>query len=280
MTTVATFLYPASGQVETLKRDSTLILGRNTFNGITSAHISRKQVLITSKGDEITITNLGTNRSLLNGRPFSKEMSLYLKDEDVITLVETPYRVLVQIPKKNTDLLQDNHGIVSKLEPSTTATTTSAAVIPPTGNTKASESHLSSPLRQPPPPFQRSASIFNKKLDFSSAFGTDNQVTNSSKVQKSIMASTAAVVVSTTAAVDAIATHQEHTNVRYAYNDPNMMGAAIENHDDDLADNTSESDRDEDVDRSARSSDISDESSFICEDLSDNDSFSDTMDGL
>jgi hypothetical protein len=140
---VATLTLSESGQSENLLQDTTLILGRHTFEGVKSPHISRKQgkrkktscsttkqannakcrrvtvctwiachpsnsptthsfihsfvhsfshsfhvVQLTSKGDEITITNLGTNRSSLNRTALSNDTPTKVKDGDKITLIE------------------------------------------------------------------------------------------------------------------------------------------------------------------------------------------------
>ncbi|KAG0263364.1 hypothetical protein BG011_008885 [Mortierella polycephala] len=69
----ATLCLSSTGQTLDLEHGATLVLGRGTFVGITSCHISRRQVLVISNDNDITLIRQGTNRSLLDGLSLPKD---------------------------------------------------------------------------------------------------------------------------------------------------------------------------------------------------------------
>ncbi|KAG0274224.1 hypothetical protein BGZ95_009996 [Linnemannia exigua] len=232
-------------------------------------------LLLTSRGNEITITNLGTNRALLNGKQLSKETPAILKDGDVITLVEAKYQIIVQVFKRDSVKAEDKNNASDKK-------TTHAAVATSSSGGNGINT-TSSPLRPPP---MRSTPP-HKKPDPSTKTtgGAEKPKANSSPASRSPIAitpaKTADVVSSSTAA--AVPTNSANANSSQAQeqkstspqlpNDTNMMEIV-----DDVSESTSDSDKDKDLEAVARSSDISAESSFVCEDLSDSDNVSDSDD--
>ncbi|KAG0376207.1 hypothetical protein BGX24_008125 [Mortierella sp. AD032] len=264
MATVAIFSYAESGQSETLTQDSTLILGRNTFT-----------VLLTSNGDEITITNLGTNRALLNGKQLSKETPTNLKDGDVITLVEAKYQILVQVFKRNSVAAQAKSDVSDK-KASLAAVATSSS----SGN---GNNTTSSPLRPPP---MRSTPPYKKQDPSSTTPGVaEKSKPNSSPASRTPITNTPVNTadVASPSTASAVPTHSANSNSSRVQEQKSTspelpMDANRTEIVDDVSENTSESDKDKDLEAVARSSDISAESSFICEDLSDLDNASDSED--
>ncbi|KAF9146894.1 hypothetical protein BGX30_005104 [Mortierella sp. GBA39] len=251
MTTVATLTFTETGQSVGLLQDTTLILGRNTFVGVTSPHI----IQLTSKGDEITITNLGTNRSSLSGKALSNDTPSKVMDSDVITLIEDKFRVLIQL-NNDSSTAQDK----STRKESPVVSTSS-------GNT-------SSPLK-PPPAFPRSAPP--KKPTTGT---TERPKTDSPSASKAPAAGTSinAITSTNTATANPVDTNltraHDPTNIPHNYNDTVHRMEIVDD-----SENTSDSDKEDAMDVDARSSDISAESSFICEDLTDSGNESDSDDG-
>ncbi|KAF9125431.1 hypothetical protein BGW39_007413 [Mortierella sp. 14UC] len=261
MATVATFSYADSGQTETLKQDSTLILGRNTFTGTTSPHI----ILLTSKGDNITITNLGTNRALLNGKQLSKETPANLKDGDVITLVEAKYQILVQLFTRDSVAAQDKSNASEKKASPTAAAGSSSKI-----NT------TSSPLRPPPlrstPPHKKPKPSSTTTTGAAEKPEVDSPAAPIAPIAiASITAVAATSAVPSTSAIANPPRDQEQKSSPQPQQDICKMDIV-----DDQSESTSDSDKDKHMEVVSRSSDISDESSFVCEDLSDMDNVSDS----
>ncbi|KAK5822580.1 hypothetical protein F5H01DRAFT_146981 [Linnemannia elongata] len=264
MTTVATLTFIETGQVVHLLLDTTLIIGRNTFVGVKSPHISRKQVQLTSQGDEITITNLGTNRSSLNGTVLSNDIPSKVKDGDFITLIEDKFRVQVQVLNSESSTVQDK----------------STRKGSPVGN--GSSGNTSSPLR-PPPAFPRSAPPFKKPepptATTTSGF-TEKLKADSPSASRAPASSTTINAITFTAAAAAntvntnLARAQDPTNIQHNYNDIVHRMEIVDD-----SENTSESDKEDAMDVEARSSDISAESSFICEELTDSGNESNSDEG-
>ncbi|KAF9548900.1 hypothetical protein EC957_005252 [Mortierella hygrophila] len=259
MTTVATLTFTETGQSVGLLQDTTLILGRNTFVGVTSPHI----IQLTSKGDEITITNLGTNRSSLNGKALSNDTPSKVKDSDVITLIEDKFRVLIHL---NSDSSPAQDKSTRKEFP---------VGIASSGNT-------SSPLK-PPPAFPRSAPPSKKPeppTATTTTGTTERPKTGSPSASRAPAASTTInAIISTTATtanpVDINLTRaQDPINIPHNYKDTIHRMEIVDD-----SENTSDSDKEDAMDVDARSSDISAESSFICEDLTDSGNGSDSDDG-
>ncbi|KAG9070013.1 hypothetical protein KI688_009343 [Linnemannia hyalina] len=240
MTTVATLTFTETGQSVGLLQDTTLIL-----------------VQLTSKGDEITITNLGTNRSSLNGKALSNDTPSKVKDSDVITLIEL-----------NSDSSPAQDKSTRKESP---------VGIASSGNT-------SSPLK-PPPAFPRSAPP-SKKTETPTATTTtgttERPKTDSLSASRAPAASTTINAITSTTAATA---NPVYTNLTRAH-DPTNIPHSYKDIDDihrmeivDDSENTSDSDKEDAMDVDARSSDISAESSFICEDLTDSGNGSDSDEG-
>ncbi|KAF9996675.1 hypothetical protein BGZ65_007750 [Modicella reniformis] len=136
-TTVAALRLRSTGQTLLLRQDATLTIGRGSFTGITSAHVSRKQgkqahtindsfgpcfalpypglprilthlgvlfhiphvlVQVISNANQITINRLGANRSLLDGKELLKDKPVPLHNGAILTLLEHEYVVIVEIP--------------------------------------------------------------------------------------------------------------------------------------------------------------------------------------
>ncbi|CAO3567273.1 unnamed protein product [Mortierella alpina] len=94
---VATFRLHSTGQTLSLRQGDALLLGRGSFTGITSSHISRKQVKLSSNGADITVTRLGTNQSLLNGNDIPKDLPVPVKDKDILTLLELQHPITIEV---------------------------------------------------------------------------------------------------------------------------------------------------------------------------------------
>ncbi|KAF9352080.1 hypothetical protein BGX34_000206 [Mortierella sp. NVP85] len=92
---VAALRLNSTGQTLELCRDSTLLVGRSSFAGITSPHVE-------STGDKVTITRLGANRSLMDGKILEKNTPVPLENGALVTLLESEYQVTVEIPPINT----------------------------------------------------------------------------------------------------------------------------------------------------------------------------------
>ncbi|KAF9902172.1 hypothetical protein EC991_005218 [Linnemannia zychae] len=214
-------------------------------------------ILLTSIGDDITITNLGTNRALLNGKQLPKETPSNLKDGDVITLVEAKYQILVQLFKKDSVVAQDKSNASNTKASSTTA----AAAAGSSSNINTT----SSPLR--PPPLRSTPP--RKKSDFASttAVGTAEKLITD--LPSTSMIPTTTTSITATAAANLPRDQEQHSTPQ-PQKDTHDMDI------DDQSDSTSDSEKDKHIGDISRTSDISDESSFVCEDLSDNDNISDS----
>ncbi|KAF8937204.1 hypothetical protein BGZ58_003106 [Dissophora ornata] len=94
---IATLCLTSTGQTLNLHADSSLTIGRSTFAGITSPHVSRNQVQLTATASTVTITRLGTNRSLFNGKELPKNKPLVLHKGGLLTLLEHDIPISVEI---------------------------------------------------------------------------------------------------------------------------------------------------------------------------------------
>ncbi|KAI7818222.1 hypothetical protein BC939DRAFT_463677 [Gamsiella multidivaricata] len=97
MTVIATLCLKSTGQTLQLAQDTTLFIGRGSFAGVTSTHISRKQVQVISKADVVTVTRLGINRSMLDGKELPKDTPVPLHSDNILTLLEHEYPIAIQI---------------------------------------------------------------------------------------------------------------------------------------------------------------------------------------
>ncbi|KAF9198927.1 E3 ubiquitin ligase [Haplosporangium sp. Z 27] len=108
MNVVATLCQKSTGQTLELSQDASLLIGRGTFTGITSIHISRKQVQITSASNDVKVIRLGTNRSFWNGELLPKDTPVVLNTSGTLTLLELEFpieiNILAQESEKQIDL--------------------------------------------------------------------------------------------------------------------------------------------------------------------------------
>ncbi|KAF9374644.1 hypothetical protein CPB97_011987 [Podila verticillata] len=95
---VATLSYNAAGLSLPLHLGQSIVLGRGKLLNISAQHVSRQQLEVTSKGNEVSAIRRGTNRSLLNGLELIKDTPTALKNGDSITLLEKDYQIIVEIP--------------------------------------------------------------------------------------------------------------------------------------------------------------------------------------
>ncbi|KAF8982337.1 E3 ubiquitin ligase [Entomortierella lignicola] len=97
MNVIATLCQKSTGQTLELNQDTSLLIGRGTFTGITSIHISRKQVQITSTSNEVKVIRLGTNRSFWNGELLPKDTPVVLNTSGTLTLLEMDFPIEINI---------------------------------------------------------------------------------------------------------------------------------------------------------------------------------------
>ncbi|KAG0297889.1 hypothetical protein BGZ97_004203 [Linnemannia gamsii] len=232
---VATLTLSESGQSENLLQDTTLILGRHTFEGVKSPHISRKQgkLQLTSKGDEITITNLGTNRSSLNRTALSNDTPTKVKDGDKITLIEDKFEVCVHVLKRDLSTAQDTS--IKKESLAGSSSNTGGGSERPKANSPAAS-------RSP---------VAGTAIDAEASTATAAGLTNS-----------------------VLTRDQDLPNIQHTIKDTALRMEIVDD-----SENTSDSDKEDAMDVDARSSDISAESSFVCEDLTDSGNDSDSDNG-
>ncbi|KAF9150094.1 hypothetical protein BG015_008098 [Linnemannia schmuckeri] len=175
----------------------------------------------------------------------------------------------VQVLNSDSNTVQDKSS--AKTEPSIAGSGGNRTCGSNSGNTS---SHL-----KPPPAFPRSS--HSKKLELPTTTTTDSTETPKADLPpaaRTAIASTTVInaITSTTAAstnpVNINLTHaQDPINIQHSYKDTDHRMEIIDDSED-----TSDSDKDDAMEVDARSSDISAESSFICEDLTDSGDDSDS----
>ncbi|KAG0053567.1 hypothetical protein BGZ83_000851 [Gryganskiella cystojenkinii] len=108
----ATITYKGTGQTIALD-PGTIVLGRGSLLGILSAHVSRKQgkrvIVTTSPTFEVSVVRHGTNRSLLNGKELLKDVPTTIHDGDLLTLLETEYPISFEINRPEIVLSASKH---------------------------------------------------------------------------------------------------------------------------------------------------------------------------
>ncbi|KAF9998682.1 hypothetical protein BGZ79_007642 [Entomortierella chlamydospora] len=133
---VATLCLETTGQTLELRQDATLLIGRGTFTGVTSTHISLE---IISVSNEVRAVRLGSNRSLWNGKTLPKDAPVLLRTNGVLTLLESDFSIVVKILQETTSVVDNKSNKIDNVakEPSIIP----SKVTPPP-----------SVLRPPPPP--------------------------------------------------------------------------------------------------------------------------------
>ncbi|KAG0198422.1 hypothetical protein BGX28_008169 [Mortierella sp. GBA30] len=115
---VATFCLESTGQTISLNQGDTLFLGRGSFVGITSNHVSRKQGMfqLTANVNNIAVTRLGTNLSLLNGKILPKDQPVPVKNADVLSLLESQFPITIGIEAPELDAGDHNVSVEQSSE--------------------------------------------------------------------------------------------------------------------------------------------------------------------
>ncbi|KAF9082963.1 hypothetical protein BGX23_011906 [Mortierella sp. AD031] len=220
--------------------------------------------VVTRVGDDITITNLGTNPAFVNNTPLDKDTSTKIHHGDVITLVEKEHEVLVELPTHVSMIQEKSRSARKRDSPAAAA-----------GGSSSTTSHL-----RPPPPLPRTGQRQHVWTSDSSPTGAGGTEKPKADAPPSSKIAAIAIASSATTVAAASATHPTNTtssrvqgqgqgltdpqHQRDTYNSSRMEV-------DDVSENTSDSDN-EPVDANiSRYSDISDESSIVCENLSDRD---------
>ncbi|KAF9116706.1 hypothetical protein BGX27_000088 [Mortierella sp. AM989] len=143
---VATLCLKSTGQTLELKQDATLLIGRGTFTGITSTHISL-QLSSTPKG--VTVTRLGTNRSFWDGKSLPKDTAVLLQTAGILTLVETEFPIAIDILSQESEtnkVKKSNNSVLSKEQDQEMEMEMEKSIAASKVDTP-----LSSVLRSPPP---------------------------------------------------------------------------------------------------------------------------------
>ncbi|KAG0298384.1 hypothetical protein BGZ96_000098 [Linnemannia gamsii] len=194
-----------------------------------------------------------------------------VKDGDKITLIENKFEIRVQVFKSDSSTAQETSN--KKESPVRSGSNTGAK----------GKNNTSSPLR-PPPSFKKPGL---PTTTTPTTGVTEKSKTNSPPASRPPVAGSAinAIATSTTNAAASTATATGLTNTTLTRGQSptnlqhNIKDTALKMEIVDDSENTSDSDKDDAMDVDARSSDISAESSFICEDLTDSDNDSDSDNG-